>query len=114
MHAVPTMAPQNPTAVTRDSRTIFCTWNSPPLEHQNGVITEYRIIVTEVITGQVFMRVSTVNSLEVASLHPDYVYQWVVTAVTIGAGPYTGTSTIRTPEDGNCDTFSIDKFCISG
>ncbi len=46
------------------------------------------------------MVTSTTTSVEITSLHPDYVYTWVVTAVTIGVGPYTSTSTIRTPEDG--------------
>ena len=70
------------------------------MDHQNGRIVEYRVNVTEVITGRVFVLVSTTTSLEITSLHPDYVYQWVVTAVTIGVGPYTAMSTIRTPEDG--------------
>ena len=99
-HAVPTRSPQTPTAVTRDSMTIFCSWSPPPTDHHNGIIVEYRINVTEVITGRAFVRVSTTTSLEITSLHPDYVYSWVVTAVTVGAGPYTAASTIRTPEDG--------------
>ena len=82
------------------SRAIFFSWNAPPIEHQNGLIVEYRINVTEVITGRVLVRVSTGTSLVIGSLHPDYVYQWVVMAVTIGEGPYTVTSSIRTPEDG--------------
>ena len=71
------------------------------MQDHNGIIVEYRINITEVITGRVFVRVSTGTSLEVTGLHPDYVYQWIVTAVTVGAGPYTVVSTIRTPEDGN-------------
>ena len=70
------------------------------MDHQNGQIVEYRINITEVNTGTVFERVSTTTSLVISSLHPDYVYQWIVTAVTIGVGPYTSISTIRTPEDG--------------
>ena len=98
--AVPTMAPESPSAVVRNSRAIFCTWDPPPQDHQNGVIIEYRINVTEIITGRVFVRLSTMTSLELTSLHPNYEYQWVVTAVTIDVGPYTSVVTIRTPEDG--------------
>ena len=95
------MAPQNPTAVVRNSRTIFCSWNPPPVEHQNGVIIEYRINITEVNTSRVFVRISpgTTTSLEISSLHPNYIYQWTVTCVTVGAGPYTVFSTIKTLED---------------
>ena len=99
-HVVPTRAPETPTAVTRDSETIFCSWTPPPSDHHNGIIVEYRINVTEVATGRVFVQVSTTTSLEITSLHPDYVYQWVVTAVTTGPGPYTSAATIRTPESG--------------
>ncbi len=56
--------------------------------------------MTEVITGRVFVQVSTSTSLVIGSLHPDHIYQWTVTAVTIGVGPYTTTSSIRMPEDG--------------
>lgn len=94
------MPPLSPSAIVRDSRAIVCSWNLPPFEHQNGHIIEYRINVTEVITGRVFVRVSTSTSLVIGSLHPDYVYQWVVTAVTIGVGPYTAISSVRTLEDG--------------
>ena len=74
---------------------------------------EYRINVTEVITGRVFVHVSTSTSLEITSLHPDYVYQWIVTAVTVGAGPYTSISTIRMPEKGKLVySSSNDHFIV--
>lgn len=94
------MPPQNSAATIVDSRTFVCSWDPPPLEHQNGRIVEYRINVTEVITGRVLVLVSTSTSLVIGSLHPDYVYEWAVTAVTIGPGVYTANSTIRMPEDG--------------
>lgn len=94
------MPPQRPSATPRDSRAIICSWNPPPFEHQNGQIVEYRINVTEVITGRTFVQGTTSTTLVIGSLHPDYVYQWTVTAVTIGEGPYATTSSIRTPEDG--------------
>ena len=65
---------------------------------------EYRINVTEVITGLVFTYTSTTTSLEITGLHPDYVYQWTVTAVTIGPGPFTTSATIRTPESSELDS----------
>ena len=97
---VPTTAPQTPSSVIRTSRAIYCTWSPPPQEHQNGIIVEYRVNVTEILTGHIFVRVTTYTFLEVTSLHPDYEYEWVVTAVTIGVGPHTTVVNIRTPEDG--------------
>lgn len=102
-NTVPTSAPQTPTAVVRDSQTIFCSWTPPPANDHNGIIVEYRISVTEVVTGLVLTYTSTTTSLEITGLHPDYVYQWTVTAVTIGPGPYTTSATIRTPESGELD-----------
>lgn len=58
--------------------------------------------VTEVITGQTFVHLTTNTFIEISSLHPDYIYEWVVTAVTVGIGPYTYIVSIRTPEDGEC------------
>ena len=97
---VPTRSPQNASATIRDSRTIECSWSPPPFDHQNGLIIEYRINVTEVITGAISFHASSSTTLVVGSLHPDYVYEWTVTAVTIGVGPFTSVFTIRTPEDG--------------
>ena len=50
-----------------------------------------------------FQRVSTTTSIEITSLHPFYVYEWTVSAFTVGEGPYSSISTVTTPEDGkNC------------
>lgn len=104
-YLAPTSAPLTPMAVVRDSRTIVCSWSPPPAEHHNGIIVEYQVNITEVNTGLVFIRVSTTTSLEITSLHPDYTYQWTVTAVTVEAGPYTSVSNIRTPADGKETAF---------
>ena len=47
-----------------------------------------------------FQRVSTTTSIEITSLHPFYVYEWTVSAFTVGEGPYSSISTVTTPEDG--------------
>jgi len=100
---VPTQPPSNPTVNPTGSKSIVCSWDAPPYEDQNGRIIEYRVNITEVITRRVLLYVSISTSLVVESLHPDYVYEWTVTAVTIGEGPYTVTSSVRTPEDGKKD-----------
>ena len=63
--------------------------------------------MTELITGRSFVRVTTNRFLEISSLHPDYEYQWIVTAVTVGVGPYAAAVTIRTPEDGKSQIYQI-------
>ena len=106
--SVPTMAPRNPSSVTRSSRAIYCTWTPPPQDHQNGVIVEYRVNVTELITGRSFVRVTSNVFLEISSLHPDYEYRWIATAVTVGVGPYATAVTIRTPEDSKSQIHQIE------
>ena len=95
------MAPLAPLSVAKDSRTLNCTWFAPPKEHQNGIITEYRVQVMEVLTGIMLVKSSNSTIIEVSGLHPDYEYEWRVAAVTVGVGPYTNTTTTRLPEDGN-------------
>ena len=99
--SVPTLAPLSPFSVARNSRTLNFTWSPPPEEHQNGIIIEYKVQVTEVLTGEMVVKTSNSTTIEVSGLHPDYAYEWRVAAVTVGVGPYTNTTTTRLPEDGN-------------
>ena len=100
IHSVPTSAPTNPIGTATNARTIRLSWGEPPSNQQNGIIGEYRVNITEVATGRVFQRVSATTSIEITSLHPFYVYEWTVSAFTVGEGPYSSISTITTPEDG--------------
>ncbi len=82
-----------------DSVSILLNWDQPDGRH-NGIIREYRLNITELDTGRVFYNVSATTSLFVSNLHPDYTYQWTVTAFTVGEGPYSVFSTVTTLEDG--------------
>lgn len=79
---------------------IRITWSPPPLMSQNGLIREYRVNVTEVDTGKVFVRTSGSTYLILYELHPYYTYECIIGAVTIAEGPYSDMETITTPEDG--------------
>ena len=68
--------------------------------NQNGIIREYKVNVTEVETGRMWQLISITTSINVSSLHPFYLYEWIVSSFTIGDGPYTSVSTVMTPEDG--------------
>ena len=75
--------------------TIQLTWDPPPLYQQNGIITSYLINVTERETGMVFTRSTTDFRTVFTNLHPDYVYECRVAAITVAQGPYTLTFAIR-------------------
>ena len=84
-----------------DSSTIQLSWFAPDKDDHNGIIREYRVNVTEIETGQQVQRAVTTTSVVIATLHPFYTYSWTVAAVTVDEGPYSPTSTVTTPEDGN-------------
>ena len=105
--AAPSSSPQNLTGTSISSDTITLSWSPPPTSDTNGVIREYRINITEVETGRVFLLTSTTTSITVQSLHPYYTYQCTVSTYTVGVGPYTTIFRIRTPEDGELTSLII-------
>ena len=96
----PTLAPQDVVTTVIDSRTLMISWMPPPFEHQNGVIREYRVNVTERETGMAYHLTTAATSLTVPSLHPFYMYDCTVAAFTIAEGPYSEKLSITMPEDG--------------
>ena len=82
------------------SRAIFLSWSPPPLLDTNGIIREYRVNVTEVETGTEFTQIAYTTSLTLQSLHPFYTYHCIVSAFTVGIGPFTSVFIITMPEDG--------------
>ena len=100
MVAAPTLAPQSVEITAIDSRTLSVSWVPPPFEHQNGIIREYRVNVTERETGMTYHLVTAATSITVPFLHPFYMYNCTVAAFTIAAGPYSMELSITLPEDG--------------
>ena len=96
---VPEQSPTNLTATAQDSASITFSWDEPEGSH-NGIIQEYRVNVTEVVTEQTFNYVTSTFHLTVNNLHPFYTYLWTVAAVTVGEGPYSSAKSVTTLEDG--------------
>ena len=83
-----------------NSTSIFLSWEPPPQEHQNGVVTGYLVNITEVETGNT-SQLHTASTLIILSLlHPSYTYICVITAVTVGPGPYSQNITLQVFEAG--------------
>ena len=102
------MSPSNLTGMAQDSVTILLSWDQPTGRH-NGIIREYRLNITEVETGRVFNNISATTSLVICNLHPDYTYEWTVTAFTVGEGPNSYSHRVTTFEDGN-KTVKANQF----
>lgn len=88
----------NPLALS--STLISLHWSPPPSIHINGMLQYYIVNVTETNTGKKWTFIAVDSVLRVGSLHPDYVYEFAVTARTIGNGPYSQPRTVKTREDG--------------
>ena len=83
-----------------NSTTLLISWMPPPLEHQNGVIREYRVNITERETGMAYHLTTAATTLTVSSLHPFYTYTFFIVPVTVDVGTNHTEITIQTEEAG--------------
>jgi len=80
---------------------VSLTWNSPLLEHQNGAITGYIVLVTPANSQQSYQVSSGTTSFIVSSLTPNSLYTFAVAAQTrIGRGPYSNSIILTTNPHG--------------
>ena len=85
------------------STSIRLTWSAPLADEQNGVITSYRVTVTEVESGETVLErteAASVTFLIVDSLDPHFTYSCSIAAVTIAIGPETLVE-VTTFQEGN-------------
>ena len=106
---VPTGSPQGLTATLLSPRSIQLDWMPPSLSDQNGVITNYTILVTPLDTGISQMPViSITNTHLVPNLLPHTVYVCIVAANNaVGSGPFSSVLTVQTPETGKFITITV-------
>ena len=101
IYTAPSYPPSNYTAVALSSRSILLTWNAPPAEGQNGIITGYTINITELETGDVSTMFTESHNLTLYSLQPFTTYGSLVSAQTVaGRGPATHFLSVTTHEEG--------------
>ena len=98
---VPSSPPSNYTAVALSSRSILLTWDAPPVEGQNGIITGYAVNITELETGEVSAVFTESQNLTLYSLQPFTTYGFFASAQTVaGSGPATRFVSVTTYEEG--------------
>ena len=100
--AVPAASPQSIQSVTINSSSALMTWQPPPPEHQNGIITAYVVSVLFEDNDTTVQQYTTSSlSVTLEGLHPFSTYMVAVAAETgVGRGPFSSGFTIHTPEDG--------------
>ena len=94
-----------------NSTTLLISWMPPPKEHQNGVIREYRVNITESETEMAYRLTTAATTLAVYSLHPFYTYECIVAAFTIAEGQYSVEVNITMPEDGMFQYSNVCRSC---
>ena len=100
LSTVPTGTPVSIEARPIDSKSLLLAWEPPLTGVQNGIIREYFINISVAETGDKFQHQATNTTLIIEDLHPHYTYSFIISAVTIGPGPYSEAYTIQMPEDG--------------
>ena len=106
-HAVPSSAPVGLSGTVVSSTSILLTWSAPLDDTHNGIIVLYTVRVLELDTGTESYHNTTETSLALISLHPYYLYECSVAAVTVGYGPYSTVFSLRTDQDG---TYKIASY----
>ena len=114
LHAVPAGPPQNLFALANSANIIVVTWDSVLPIQQNGIITMYEILYEplETFGGAIHSLTKTVSGTETLTVLTDLEefvnYRISVRAYTsVGAGPYSGTTTDMTAEYCEYPTSSI-------
>jgi len=79
-------------------------WDPPPLDDQNGVITGYRMIITNLNRTNISMSIIVTNTSYTAiNLEEFEVHRIRVAAMTaVGLGPFSNPVRNQTFEDGKC------------
>ena len=102
---VPSGPPTNVTITVLSYNSLIVTWFPPMLSLQNGVIREYTVIINDVNTKS-SQTVSVINktNIIISDLKSFYTYSILVSASTVGLGPFAELVTIQMPES----SMSID------
>lgn len=102
---MPTGAPQNVSVIPLNATSLYVTWRPPQTDLQNGLITGYNVLLNEIETASTQI-ISSTNSLSVvvSNLHPNYMYEVQVAAITTGLGPYSEKAVTQLPVASECFT----------
>ena len=100
----PHAPPQNIQSRVTGSKTAVISWNPPPFDDHNGIITYYLLLITQEqfnISDMVINTTSDVTNYTVTGLEENNNYTCRVAAATrIGPGPYSAPIRFSTPQDG--------------
>lgn len=100
LYPAPNGPPRNLSGVSTSSRRISLTWDPPHTALLNGIIREYYVNITDMVTAETQLLSSQSEVFEVTNLHPYSWYKVTVAAYTVDLGPFSEQITVQTLEDG--------------
>ena len=107
-HAVPAASPQIIQSMIVNSSSVLISWQPPPLNDRNGIISIYVVNVSlEVNDTMPKQYITSSLNVTLVGLNPFSTYVVAVAAETsVGRGPFS-VFTIYTPEDGKASSVMI-------
>ena len=96
----PRLPPRNIVANAINATSVAITWKPPLIEGQNGPIQGYNIGVIGIDTDEDFMISSNSTNVIIKKLHPFFLYNFSVAAITISQGPSSESITVKMPTSG--------------
>ena len=111
--SAPTAPPMNVIITALGPRSVQLVWSPPPLEHRNGIIRMYEVLL---IGEDDIKHIDTTHhtSITVTYLHPNYKYNVTVVAITILKGERTIVIHFKTHEDGKLNSIiRLRKLCYN-
>lgn len=105
----PSDSPTNVRGESKDSTSLEISWDPPPLEHRNGIITDYMIKYKAKGGQNQFVNVDGAKtSFVIHSLKKFTRYfVWIRANTKIGRGPFTDKKTFSTAEDGKQELYIL-------
>ena len=85
------------------SSAVSITWQPPPSKGQNGIITSYTVLITELPTNTTYtyQRSGSHTEIVITNLHPHYDYRCSIAAETsVGLGPFSTPFILTTQQNG--------------
>ena len=78
---------------------MLVSWQPPPPEHRNGLITGYIVRVAKQNTEDgIYLPLTNDTEMVVNNLHPFYIYRYSVAAYTVAIGPFSAPMAQKLPE----------------
>lgn len=102
--SAPSRAPKEVSSGVILPTSIVLHWQPPPIDSQNGIIRNYEVSLVELVTNTTSSYITTETTITISLLHPYYVYEYRVAAVTVAIGPFSEPVSFQTLPAGKTRT----------